>query len=91
MKYSHPLISVLCRAARFTIHPCGDLYVHGQTATVHLFGRDAGETAIRHSLPRGPSQWIKDATILKKTKKKTHTHTLTHTSRQLHLDIALLL
>lgn len=76
MSYLYPWISVLCRAARFTIHPRGDLYVHGQTATVHLFGRDAGETAIRHSLPWGPSQWIKDLTILKN--KKTHMHTHTH-------------
>lgn len=51
--------SPLSRSARLALHSCGDLYVHGEAATVHLFRCDAGETAIRHPLPRGPSQRLR--------------------------------
>lgn len=52
-------VSLLSRSARLPLHPRGDLYVHGETAPVHLFGRDVGETALRHPLPRGPTQWLR--------------------------------
>lgn len=47
------------RSARLALHPGGDLYVHGETAPVYFFGRDAGETALRHPLPRGPTQRLR--------------------------------
>lgn len=47
------------RSARLSLHPGGDLYVHGETAPVYFFGRDAGETALRHPLPRGPTQRLR--------------------------------
>lgn len=49
-------VSLLSRSARLALHSRGDLYVHGETAPVHIFGCDAGETAIRHPLPRGPTE-----------------------------------
>lgn len=55
----HLSVFLLSRSARLTLHSCGNLYVHGETAPVHLFRRDAGETAIRHPLPRGPSQRLR--------------------------------
>lgn len=53
------LFSLHSRSAGLALHSRGDLYVHGETTPVHLFGRDAGETAIRHPLPRGPSQRLR--------------------------------
>lgn len=65
MKYTVKFAVIKCavfplsRSARLALHSRGDLHVHGETAPVHVSRCDAGETAIRHPLPRGPSQRLR--------------------------------